>query len=352
MVGKRLFGCALALALLASAPPTGQAAGGKTPPPAAEGKLASLPAEEAGVPSGGEGVVTEVSNIKTILDQLYGSESEYGPEYNFVAGEPDPLLAIQSDGQKKEPDRHNPKERPIDEMSTNNRPPKQETPLAPVASVTGLFEDVSQEQYFYEAVVWAVSVGITNGTTSTTFSPAKTCTRAQIITFLWRNDKSPVYTSPNPFPDVNPDSDYGKAAHWAYKRGLVLDEKFRGDTPCTRADAVTYLWKLNGGPVQPRCAFTDVPDWESYAYAVAWAVGVGITKGTTESTFSPYTTCTRGQIVTFLYRDFLYKLNASRCAVEGQSAAPPPEGFVSGTLPYQEGGADVTTLLQEAARLP
>ena len=214
--------------------------------------------------------------------------------------------------------------------------------------MSNIFEDVSSGQYFFEAVVWAVTLGITNGTSPTTFSPAKTCTRAQIITFLWRANGSPVFTSANPFPDVNPDSDFGKAAHWAYKRGLVLDDLFRGDTPCTRADAVTYLWKLDGGSATQRSAFVDVPSWESYSQAVAWAVDAGITKGTSDTTFSPNTTCTRGQIVTFLYRDFLYHLSANMHTAEGQSASStlPGAEFSTDTLVYHEDDTITATLLK------
>ena len=109
---------------------------------------------------------------------------------------------------------------------------------------------------------------------------------------------------------MNPDSDFGKAAQWAYRRGLVLTDYFEGGTKCTRAEAVTYLWKLFGAPVMKPSEFSDVPKTADYSQAVAWAVEKGITNGTSTTTFSPANTCTRGQIVTFIFRAFVSLLAA------------------------------------------
>lgn len=166
------------------------------------------------------------------------------------------------------------------------------------------FTDVSATAYYADAVAWAVDKGITSGTgDGTTFSPDATCTTAQILTFLWRANGSPAPTGSNPFSDVAADAYYADAAVWAYENGLISGSTFGGDTPATRAATVTYLWKLAGMPDDDAVAFTDVEAGAEYAQAVAWAVKEGITSGTSATTFSPDNICTRGQIVTFLYRD-------------------------------------------------
>ncbi|MBQ9522033.1 MAG: leucine-rich repeat protein [Oscillospiraceae bacterium] len=171
-------------------------------------------------------------------------------------------------------------------------------------SASPQFEDVSPGQYFYEPVTWAVGRGITNGTTPTTFSPQNTCSRNHILTFLWRANGSPAASVRNPFTDIDTSKDFGKAALWAYENGLVSGQQFNGGTPCSRADVVTYLWKLAGRPVAGGNKFSDVPPGAEYAAAVSWAVSRGITKGTSDTTFNPSGTCTRGQIVTFLHRAY------------------------------------------------
>lgn len=165
------------------------------------------------------------------------------------------------------------------------------------------FTDVADSTYYAAPVAWAVEKGITAGTTETTFSPNNTCTTAQILTFLWRAKGQPEPTIANPFTDVAESAYYYKAALWAYENGMVSGTTFGGGTPCTRSATVTYLWKLAGSPEAAPSAFTDVAGGAEYAPAVAWAVEKGVTGGTTATTFSPDNTCTRGQIVTFLYRD-------------------------------------------------
>jgi len=167
------------------------------------------------------------------------------------------------------------------------------------------FTDVADNAFYAEPVAWAVEKNITSGTTATTFSPDETCTKAQILSFLWRAKGSPEPISKtNPFSDIKTSDYFYKAALWAKEKGLVSGTAFGGNTPCTRSATVTYLWKLAGSPSASSSAFTDVPQTEKYAQAVAWAVQQGITSGTSATTFSPDATCTRGQIVTFLYRAY------------------------------------------------
>lgn len=175
---------------------------------------------------------------------------------------------------------------------------------APTTPSKPAFSDVAANAYYADAVNWAVERNITSGTTATTFSPNATCTKAQILTFLWRANGSPVPTISNPFSDIPTGAYYADAAVWAYEKGLISGGTFSGDTPATRADTVTYLWKLAGSPDASPANFSDVPANAEYAEAVAWAVKEGITSGTGSTTFSPDVTCTRGQIVTFLYRAF------------------------------------------------
>ena len=164
------------------------------------------------------------------------------------------------------------------------------------------FGDVPSGAYFADAVNWAVKQKITGGTTDRTFSPYQTCTTAQILTFLWRAAGSPEPAGENPFTDVDESAYYCKAALWAAEQGLISGTRFQGGSPCTRAQTVTYLWKLAGSPAADGAAFTDVPAGTDQAQAAAWALSKGVTNGTTASTFAPDKTCTRAQIVTFLYR--------------------------------------------------
>lgn len=161
------------------------------------------------------------------------------------------------------------------------------------------FTDVKADDYFAQAVQWAVEAEITAGTSATTFSPDTDCTTAQILTFLWRANGSPVPAGSSP--SVPAGQYYSDAANWALEQGLM--DAFNPDAPATRSATVTYLWKLAGKPAVDAAAFTDVDAGAEYAQAVAWAVQEGITAGTSATTFSPDNTCTRGQIMTFLYRD-------------------------------------------------
>lgn len=161
----------------------------------------------------------------------------------------------------------------------------------------GGFTDVTPDVYFADPVLWAVGKNITNGTTATTFSPSNLCTRAQIITFLWHAAGSPEPKKADSFADVAAGAYYAKACAWAAENGIVSGKTFAPNTPCTREMAVEFMWKSAGSPKAPSASFNDVS-----APAVDWAVANGVTAGTTVNTFSPNNTCTRAQIVTFLYR--------------------------------------------------
>ena len=165
------------------------------------------------------------------------------------------------------------------------------------------FTDIKAGAYYADAVKWAVEKKITSGTSKTTFSPNATCSKAQILTFLWRANGSPEPTAANPFTDIKTTDYFYKAALWAAEKGLVSGSTFGANTDCTRAMTVGYLWKAAGSPAASyNGTFNDVPASADYGQAVAWAVSQGITAGTSDTTFSPNATCTRGQIVTFLHR--------------------------------------------------
>ena len=172
-------------------------------------------------------------------------------------------------------------------------------PTEPDESAAPSFTDIAADAYYNQPVAWAVAQGITSGTTSTTFSPNSACTRAQIITFLWRAAGSPEPEAPCAFTDVKTDAYYAQAVAWAAEKGMVSGSTFSPDAPCTRLMAVEFMWKQAGSPSAADASFSDVS-----SDAVNWAVETGVTGGTTATTFSPDTTCTRAQIVTFLYRAF------------------------------------------------
>ena len=171
------------------------------------------------------------------------------------------------------------------------------------------FEDVKDlSQYYYAPVYWAVDEGVTTGTSETRFSPDAGCTRAQVVTFLWRAAGEPEPTAAaNPFGDVSADQYYYKAVLWAVEKGItkgMTADTFAPDATCTRGQIVTFLWRFKDQPKAETTEnpFKDVPAGEYYTDAVMWAVEKGVTKGTSADKFSPDSTCTRAQIVTFLYR--------------------------------------------------
>ena len=171
----------------------------------------------------------------------------------------------------------------------------------------GKFRDVPDGEYYAEPVSWAVAHSITNGTSYTTFSPEAPCTRGQVVTFLWRAAGSPEpERADHPFKDLKPSDYFYKAVLWAVEQGITngMDERHFGpDVPCTRAHVVTFLWRAEGKPAAGASnPFVDVPSGEYYTDAVLWAVSKNITNGMDEKHFGPDLTCIRAQIVTFLYR--------------------------------------------------
>ena len=192
--------------------------------------------------------------------------------------------------------------------------------ISPYAAMDGLeenellsltaigFYDVLYTMYYVEPVKWAAARGITNGTSDYTFSPDEPCTRGQVVTFLWRAAGSPEPKSrTNPFVDVNAGDYYGKAVLWAVEQGItngIDPTHFGPEQPCTRAHVVTFLWRSHHKPAaKAAIPFTDVEEGAYYTEAVLWAVSKNITNGVDATHFGPDSTCTRGQIVTFLYRD-------------------------------------------------
>ena len=173
-------------------------------------------------------------------------------------------------------------------------------------SVLNFFYDVPNDSFYYEAVKWAAGKNIASGVGNNLFAPDQPCTRAQIVTFLWRAAGSPEPENSGSFSDVPASAYYAKAVAWAVENGITTgtgDGMFSPDAVCTRAQAVTFLWRYEKAPVASRSnPFTDVAADSYYADAVLWAVKEDITKGTTDTTFSPGADCTRAQIVTFLWR--------------------------------------------------
>lgn len=172
---------------------------------------------------------------------------------------------------------------------------------------TSPFSDVSTSAYYYEAVKWAQEKGITGGIGNGLFGPNQPCTRAQIVTFLWRAAGSPEPKAMSSFADVSMDAYYAKAVAWAVENGITTgtgDGKFSPDATCTRAQSVTFLFRAIGKLVDSKAEFSDVLTDSYYANAVAWAVESGVTAGVGGGRFDPNSTCTRAQIATFLYRTY------------------------------------------------
>ncbi len=170
------------------------------------------------------------------------------------------------------------------------------------------FVDVASDAYYAEPVLWAVDKKITVGTTTTTFSPDWACTRAQIVTFLWRYSGSPKATSEkNPFTDVASTAYYYDAVLWAVEKGITVGTSattFSPDAPCTRGQFVTFLWRFDGEKKVEKAEnpFTDVAASDYYYDAVLWAVDTGVTVGMSATTFVPSMNCSRAHVVTFLHR--------------------------------------------------
>ncbi len=179
----------------------------------------------------------------------------------------------------------------------------------PIDVLVDPFSDVPEDAYYLAAVNWAVATNIAKGTGGGKFSPEVGCTRAQVVTLLWRAAGSPdPIDDDNSFSDVKKNDYFYDAVLWAVQEGItkgVSADRFSPDSTCTRGQIVTFLYRSNGSPspVGGSNPFSDVKDDDYFFNAVLWAVGQGITKGTSATAFSPDATCTRAQIVTFLFRD-------------------------------------------------
>lgn len=174
-------------------------------------------------------------------------------------------------------------------------------------SVFNFFYDVPNDAFFYEAVKWAVKSGVTNGLSDTMFGPYESCTRAQIVTFLWRAAGSPEPKTASSFADVPASAYYAKAVAWAVENGItngMTETTFAPNATCTRGQSVTFLYRALKGTASGSTNFTDVKSDAFYADAINWAVANNVTNGTSNTTFSPNADCTRAEIVTFLYRAY------------------------------------------------
>ena len=177
-----------------------------------------------------------------------------------------------------------------------------------VAPIENPFTDVKEGDFFYDSVLWAVNKGVTSGLSATQFGPSAGCTRAQVVTFLWRAAGKPApTTTDNPFKDVAEGQYYYDAVLWAVENGITTGlsaDSFGPNVNCNRGQIVTFLWRAMGKPIptSQNNPFADVSDSQYYYDAVLWAVEKGVTTGVGKNAFAPNQTCTRGQIVTFLYR--------------------------------------------------
>lgn len=169
------------------------------------------------------------------------------------------------------------------------------------------FADVPANAYFADAVKWAVDKDVTNGLSDTMFGPYESCTRTQIVTFLWRAAGSPEPKTASSFTDVPVSAYYAKAVAWAIENGItngMTETTFAPDATCTRGQIVTFLYRALKGTASGSTNFTDVKSDTFYADAINWAVANNVTNGTSNTTFSPNADCTRAEIVTFLYRAY------------------------------------------------
>ena len=222
--------------------------------------------------------------------------------------------------------------------------------LLPVSALAAGFSDVPQGAYYEDAVDWAVENNITAGTSGMEFSPDKTCTRAQAVTFLWRANSQPSAAESNPFADVAAGSYYADAVQWAVANGITSGTSataFDPDAPVTRAQVVTFLYRNAGSPsVCGSAPFADVPTDAYYRDAVRWAVMQGITAGTSATAFSPDESCTRAQIVTFLYRSSddapdVLVIEIPEAPVLPEEPLPPEQELTEGEIQQMLGEPDI-----------
>ena len=192
-------------------------------------------------------------------------------------------------------------------LTVSRRHSSSSTTPEPTPDDSTSFVDVPANAYFADAVDWAVENGVTNGLSDTMFGPYESCTRAQIVTFLWRAAGSPEPKTASSFTDVSASAYYAKAVAWAVENGItngMTETTFAPNATCTRGQSVTFLYRALKGTASGSTNFTDVKSDAFYADAVNWAVASDVTNGTSNTTFSPNADCTRAEIVTFLYRAY------------------------------------------------
>ena len=192
-------------------------------------------------------------------------------------------------------------------LTVSRRHSNSSTTPEPTPDDSTSFVDVPANAYFADEVDWAVENDVTNGLSDTMFGPYASCTRAQIVTFLWRAAGSPEPKTVSSFSDVPASAYYAKAVEWAVENGItngMTETTFAPDATCTRGQSVTFLYRALGKKAESSTSFTDVASDAFYADAINWAVTNNVTNGTSNTTFSPSADCTRAEIVTFLYRAY------------------------------------------------
>ena len=252
-------------------------------------------ATEATCTSNGAQIEVCLNCEHEIVRQIPATGHIYDDGICTICGKADPHASIK------------PTEKPTEKPQEPSEPSEPSKPSEP-SQPSNPFKDVKTKDYFYTPVLWAVGQDITKGTSSTTFSPNAPCTRGQIVTFLWRACGSPEPTSKNnPFKDVKSNEYYYKAVLWAVEQGITTglsSTNFGPNATCTRGQVATFLWRSQGEPA-PKSSnnpFKDVKSSDYYFKAVLWAVENDVTQGMGGGKFAPNASCTRGQIVTFLYR--------------------------------------------------
>ena len=261
-----------------------------------------------------------VSKRISVLDERYGNGSgteptggdepseptKPGPGGHVPGGDPvpggdDPVIPVEPGGDTPAPGGDTP-----GGDTPGGDTPGGDTPGEP-SEIENPFIDVKEDDFFFDAVLWAVQNGITNGTTETTFEPNATCNRAQVVTFLYRVFGEPEVTGDMPFEDVASDSWYYKAVLWAVQNGITngIDATHFGpDLDVTRGQVVTFMYRAVKASAPAESVFADVDEDAFYAAAVNWAAENGVTLGVGNNLFAPDDDCTRGQVVTFLFRYF------------------------------------------------
>ena len=255
------------------------------------------------------GTVVELSGeayTSELIEEWYRDFTKLGDEWAFFCGGLDEEKALSDDGNEVQIAFVN--------HNVNDEGRTMLVTCEPLIKFTKVeppkvnFTDVAPDAYYADAVTWAVINDITAGTSPTTFSPENGCTRAQVVTFLWRAEGSPEpKTTKNPFKDVIVGEYYYKAVLWAVEEEItkgMTDNTFAPNTTCTRGQIVTFLYRWKGSPKIQGASnpFKDVKSGDYFYDAVLWAVANDITKGMTNNTFVPNNTCTRAQVVTFMYR--------------------------------------------------